>query len=190
MKKARLNFVIATLIVGAMLFSAAGTVRAQNKLPEAVVIVIDGARIQQQSMVGKDVMRQIEALQKKIQTKIEAERDKLQTEGETLQAQFASLTPEQLVPRRRQFDAKVQAFRRMVEEKQQAIQRVLTLANNEIERAMRPILREIMNRKSANFVFDKAQIALSVDSIEVTDEVVEMLDKKLPTFMLDTAGLE
>lgn len=191
MAKQKFKFFLAALILGALGLSAAGELSAQgNSLAPAVVIVIDSAAIQQRSLVGKDITSQIDVLQKRIQTEVDAENNALREEAENLQAQFASMTPEQLVPRQRQYDAKVQAFRRKVEEKQKNIQRTLSLATNEIERAMRPILREIMDQRSANFVFDKAQVALALPSIEVTDLVIEMLDKKLPAHVLDIAGLE
>lgn len=190
MKANNRTLILAATIVGALCLTAPGPARAQqNALPEAVVIIIDGVKITQASLVGQDIARQIDTLRGKIQSDIATEQNQLRAEGEELQGQFSTLPPAQFEPRRRAYDAKVQAFRRKVEEKQAAVQRALSLANNEIERSMRPILREIMNRRSANFVFDKAQIALSGPEIDVSDEVIEMLDKKLPTLTLDIADL-
>ncbi len=190
MKAINRSLILAAAIAGAFCLTASGPARAQqNALPEAVVIIIDGVKITQISLVGQDIARQIETLRGKIESEIAAEQDQLRAEGEELQGQFSVLPPAQFEPRQRAYGAKIQAFRRKVEEKQAAVQRALSLANNEIERSMRPILREIMNRRSANFVFDKAQIALAGPEIEVTDEVIEMLDKKLPTLTLDISEL-
>lgn len=190
MKAKNRTLILAATIAGAFCLTAPGPARAQqNALPEAVVIIIDGVKITQVSLVGQDIARQIETLRGTIETEIAAEQKQLQAEGEELQGQFTVLPPAQFEPRRRAYDTKIQAFRRKVDEKQAVVQRALTLANNEIERSMRPILREIMNRRSANFVFDKAQIALAGPGIDVSDEVIEMLDKKLPTLTLDISGL-
>lgn len=191
MKANNRTLILAATIAGALCLMAPGPARAQqNALPEAVVIIIDGGKITQLSLVGQDIALQIETLRGKIEADITTEQRQLQADGEELQGQFSVLPPAQFEPRRRAYDAKIQAFRRKVEEKQAVVQRALSLANNEIERSMRPILREIMNRRSANFVFDKAQIALSGPEIDVSDEVIEMLDKKLPTLTLDIGELD
>ena len=182
----RLAIVAAMLV--ALLTGGPGAAVAQA-LPPAAVLIIDISRIQSQSLVGQDVQRQVQALRKRLQTELEKKQNEIKAMSDKLQKERASLTQQQFQARAREVDARAQAFNKEVEERQAMVQRALRLADNEIDRALRPILQELMDKKKANFVFDRSQVALAVDSIDVTAEVIKKLDKKLPTLTLDLSDL-
>lgn len=175
--------------LAAALLASGPKVTLAQTLPQAAVLIIDIARIQSQSLVGQDVQRQVKQLRNKLQTELEKKQNDIKAMGEQLQKERASLTQQQFQVRARAVNARADAFNKEVKNRQAIVQRALRLADNAIDRALRPILQEQMAKKKANFVLDRSQIALSIDSIDITKEVIQKLNKKLPTLALDLSEL-
>jgi len=154
--------------------------------PPAVVLTINSNRIQAESLVGQDVTRQVQALQAKFQDEIKKMQTTLQQEAQLLQAQRGSLPAAEFQRRGQALQQQSQEYKRQAQQKQADLQRTLRLAENEMDRSLRPIIRKIMTSKGANFVLDQSQIALANDSIDITASVVEELNKTLPTLTIDT----
>ena len=86
------------------------------------------------------------------------------------------------------FQNAVRAFQRNqqqaeaeLQQKQQSRQAALTQANAELENALRPIVRQLMAEKKANLALDKNVVFDQLDGLDVTTQVIERLNQRLPS---------
>lgn len=155
---------------------------AKGPVPEPVVLVIDKGAILRASKAGQDITNQVRAIAEQAKTEIDPQGRALKSEIDAFKAQAAGMTPEQRQARTNALEAKQRAFEQMAGAKQQRIQMALAGANHEMEKAIGPILKQVMAEHHANLVVDKQIVLLATDSsFDVTKDVVEKLDAVLPS---------
>lgn len=158
----------------------------KGPVPEPVVLVIDKTALLRTSKAGQDITRQVRALADQAKAELDPQGRTLQSEVAALKAQAASLTPEQRQARVTALEQKQQAFQQVAGVKQQRIQMALAAANHEMEKALGPILKQVMADHHGNIVVDKQVVILSTDSsFDVTQEVVQKLDAVLPAVKVE-----
>lgn len=159
---------------------------ARGPVPEPVVLVLDKTALLRASKAGQDITRQIRALADQAKAELDPQGRALQSEVAALKAQAASLTPEQRQARVTALEQKQQAFQQVAGAKQQRIQMALAAANHEMEKALGPILKQVMADHHGNIVVDKQVVILATDSsFDVTQEVVQKLDAVLPSVKVE-----
>ena len=156
-----------------------------QEIPKAVIAVIDTQHIQRTSLAGRDIQVQIDALRSKFQAEMQKEEDSLRAEGEELKRQQAILAPEAFQAKGRAYQQKVQAAQRMAQEKRRQLELALRQAMNQLQRALVPILQEIMDKRKITLIVDKSQVVLQAPGLEITTEVIEELDRRLPSVKVE-----
>lgn len=159
--------------------------------PNAKIIVVDFARVTRESLAGLDIANQLKSNNVKINARAKILQDELRADQENLAKQQQLLTPEeqQNVPESfqnlvRDFQRKQQSAETELQEKQQGRQAALAQANAELENALRPIIRQLMTEKSANLALDKNVVFDQLDGLDVTTQVIERLNQKMPTLKM------
>ena len=159
---------------------------AKGPVPEPVVLVIDKAAILGASKAGQDITSQVRAMAEKAKAEIDPQGRALQAEAATLKSQAAGMTPEQRQSRIGAFEQKQAAFQQMAGAKEQRIKMALAGANHEMEKVLGPILKQVMADHHANLVVDKQAVIMATDSsFDVSQEVVQKLDAKLPSVKVE-----
>jgi Skp family chaperone for outer membrane proteins len=74
-----------------------------------------------------------------------------------------------------------QAFQAKVQKRQEAIQSGLAGARADVERALQPVLEEIMAKRGANLVLDRGLVVFGPTDADITADVVKGLDAAMPT---------
>ena len=184
------KILLTVALVFSAVFSSSLTAQAQNT-PAAKVVVIDFARVTRESLAGLDIGNQIKANNVKVQARAKELQDDLRADQENLAKQQALLTPEeqqnipdsfqQLV---REFQIKQQNAERELQEKQQGRQAAVEQANAEMENALRPIVRQIMTERGANLALDKNVVFDQLDGLDVTTQVIERLNQRMPSLKM------
>lgn len=54
-------------------------------------------------------------------------------------------------------------------------------ANRDLQKVLTPIISDVADKKGVTVVLEKAQIVYQTTGLDITTEVIELLDKKLPT---------
>ncbi len=144
------------------------------------IIVIDRNFILQRSSAGQDMMVQAQNLSKSAETEFKNQETALTTEATQLQQQLAILAPDVRDQKEKEFTTKQQAFQGRVAQRQAEIQAGFNKAARQVELALEPILRTIMNERGANMVIDRSAVILSSVDVDVTPIAVQRLDKALP----------
>ena len=159
---------------------------AKGPVPEPVVLVIDKTALLRASKAGQDISNQIRALADQAKAEIDPSGRALQAEAASLKSQAASMTPEQRQSRVAAFEQKQAAFQQMAGVKQQRVQMALAAANHDMEKAVGPILKQVMADHHGNIVIDKQAVILATDSsFDITQEVVTRLDAVLPSVKVE-----
>lgn len=149
------------------------------------VMVVDVQSLLQNSKAAKMVRDQIEAKRAEYAKEISRQEEALRQERDSLQKQQASLSPEQLNTKGREFQAKVNELDRDVQAKRQALERSNADALQKIQEVMVKIITEIAKDRKANLVFQRSELVLFDQGFDVTDQVLTKLDEQMPTLAVN-----
>jgi Skp family chaperone for outer membrane proteins len=158
--------------------------------PALSVLVVDVQSLLQNSKAAKMVRSQIEQKRAEYAKEISHQEEILRKERDNLQRQQASLTPEQLNHKGREFQQKVNELDRDVQSKRQALEKSNGEALQKLQEAMLKIITGIAKDRKANLVFQRGDLVLFDQAFDVTDEVLQKLDEQLPTLTVNFAKPE
>jgi outer membrane protein len=158
-------------------------------VPAPKILVIERNAILRASKVGQDIVRQVTAYTRSAEGEFRAQGNALQTEGRALQQQVAILAPDVKAKKIRDFQAKQAAFQRKVEARQGLIQGGVFKARQQVEGALGPILKGIMQERGANLLFDRSAVLYSTLNIDITGVAIQRLDQKMPSVKVQLVAL-
>lgn len=154
------------------------------------VMVVDVQALLQNSKAAKMVRGQIEQKRNEYTKEISREEEALRTERDTLQRQQASMSPETLNKKGREFQQKVNDLDRDVQSKRAALEKSNNEALTRIQQSMLKIIADIARQRRANLVLQRTDLVLFDQSFDVTDEVMQKLDEELPVLTVNFATPE
>lgn len=151
------------------------------------VVVIDRIQIVAQSKAGTDIRNKIQGIETAMQTELKPAADKLQADGTAIETKTAGMTPEAM-----RADAslktEVEAYARQANDfnrDRQIASQELALTERqalaEFNKALVPVLREVVAEKGANIILDKSSVVFVDDATDVTATVIAKLDAATPT---------
>jgi outer membrane protein len=149
------------------------------------VMVVDVQALLQNSKAAKMVRSQIEQKRGEYTKDISHQEEALRTERDALQRQQASLSPDALNQKGREFQQKVNDLERNVQGKRQALEKSNGDALSKIQEVMLKIIADIAKQRKANLVFQRADLVLFDQAFDVTDEVLQKLDEQMPALTVN-----
>jgi outer membrane protein len=176
---------IAFIAFGALLahsaLALASTARAASStLPVPNVAVVDYERVLKECEAGKDVVRQIDAYRKEFQAEVRREEDKLRKVEDELKQQRATLPPDDFDKKRRAFEDRVITLQRRAQDSVRALESTFQESINKIHDMLLPQLEELTRKQGYNVVIDKTKVAIVLKTLDVTEEAIAALNKKVP----------
>jgi outer membrane protein len=166
-------------------FATPGTAAS---FPSPKIAVIDRQAILRLSTVGKDIMAQMETLSKQADQEFRGQQQALQLEAQNMQQQTALLSADVRAQKQKDLQAKEQAFQRRVEERQTQLQNALANAQRQVETALNPVLKDLMNQRGANLLLDRSAIMYATIDVDITNDVIARLDQVMPKVKLTLTG--
>ncbi len=157
-----------------------GSVEAQSEGKAPVILIVNRARLIGESKAGKTIPEQAEKVKGTVEKELKAEADKLKTDIEKFQKN-ASLMSEEVRQKTQQELAVRQQVGLPQQAKimEQALTAVLQNARDEVLVESRPILKEIVEKRGATILLDRSAVMYASPETDITDEVLQKLDKKL-----------
>ena len=152
------------------------------------VMVVDVQALLQNSKAAKMVRSQIEQKRGEYTKEISHQEELLRAERDALQRQQASLSPESLNQKGREFQQKVNDLERNVQGKRQALEKSNGDALQKIQEEMLKIIADIAKQRKSNLVFQRSDLVLFDQAFDVTDEVMQKLDEQMPTLTVEFAS--
>ncbi|MBW7836155.1 MAG: OmpH family outer membrane protein [Sphingomonadales bacterium] len=183
MKRLIKSLLAASLMVTAYMASSVGfstTAQAQAMKP-AVIIVIDSRRLFSESLVSKDIRSQLTQVSQTFGAEENATKEKLLKEKEDLDKQRALLPQAAYEQKYNELKNRADQLNRKVDLDQKKLNVTQVRANQALQRVLNPIIAQVADKKGATIVLEKAQIIHQAPGLDVTTEVIELLDKQLPS---------
>lgn len=143
------------------------------------ILSIDPDRLFSQTKLGQSMAAE---LQSEREALIERNREleaQLEAEEKALTELRADSTPEEFRDLADAFDAKVQDIRRESERRARDLERKNSQVRITFMRLVEPVLIEIMRDANATVIMDGRTILLRAGSIDITDQAIRRIDKKL-----------
>jgi Skp family chaperone for outer membrane proteins len=157
--------------------------------PMPKILVIDRAAILRGSVVGQNIMKQVQGLTIAAENGLKAKDAALRQEGAALQQQLAILAPGVKAAKIKAFEAKQAALQGDVQKQQGLIQGGVLVARQQVERALGPILQKIMQERGANLLLDRNAVVLGTVDVDVTGLAITRLNQSLPMVKVTLAPL-
>lgn len=168
------------LSLGALAAPPAPPPKPPAGTPAPKILVIDRAAILRGSVVGQNIMKQVQQLTIAAEGGLKARDAALRQEGAALQQQLAILSPAVKAAKIKAFEAKQAGLQGEVQRQQGLIQGGVLVARQQVERALGPILQKIMAERGANLLLDRNAVVLGTVDVDVTGVAIQRLNQTLP----------
>jgi outer membrane protein len=147
----------------------------------AVVAIIDSRRLFGESLVSKDIREQLMSLNSGLVAKETTTKDALLKEKDELDKQKSIIAQEAYEAKYNVLKQKADKLNRDAEIHRQQMNVAQAKANESLQRVLQPIIAKVAEQRGATIVFEKSQLVWQRDGMDITTEVIETLDKQLPS---------
>ena len=166
--------------IGLVLLLMSGPALALDPLPPAVAAVIDYQRILRDAKAAQGIRSQVEARRQRYQDQIAKEEQRLHEADKELTRQRSLLSSEAFAERRQTFEEDVAAVQRMVQERRRQLDDVSALALAEVRNTLIEVVGELAESAGFNIVLPSSGVLLFSPKIDLTEDVLVLLDQRLP----------
>lgn len=153
---------------------------AMPAMAETNIAIVDIQQIMRDSSAAKSVRTQLESKQKAYQAELKKKEEAMQKEEQSLASQRATLSPEAFEKKVNDFRKKATEMQQDVQKKKAALDKGFEKALNEIQSTVNSIITELAKEKGFNVAIPSGQLLYHEPGMEITSEVLDRLNKKLP----------
>jgi Skp family chaperone for outer membrane proteins len=157
---------------------AAPAASAAQKAPVATVLILDRATVLNQSLAGKSMYAQFNALMDKMEADLAPEGKKLNADLDALEAMPASSA--QREAKIKAVQARRTALEQSMQDRRSAIQAAVRKARAQLEQALKPVLEKIMVEREAVLLLDRGLVIRGGVDADVTALVIQRLNAAVP----------
>lgn len=154
-------------------------------LPPPNVAVIDFKRAVEDSEAGKSVRRQVAERHARIQKEIAESTAELEKTKQELERQRAIFPPEEFKTKWREFQVRVQQYRKSVQIEQKKLDLMMGHNILRVEAKLAEVLQAMAQELGANIVIDagpgRGSVLFADSALVVTAEATKRLNKEMPT---------
>jgi len=161
----------------------------KNSLVRPVIAIVDVQRILEESLAAKSVQKQLETQRSKFQTEIEKEENDLRQSEQELSKSHDQLPTNVYAEREQQLRQRFLSVERHVQARRKVLDQAFTDSMNTVRSNLSEIVEAVAHQHGANIVIVKQQALWADKSLDVTDEVLGRLNKRLPQVTV-TMGAE
>ena len=151
------------------------------------IAVVSMDKIQTEAAVLEDLHKQRASLESKLKSKLEKEQKAIEKEKADIEKSQDILSQDALQRRVVDYQKRVNQFQRNLSENAQAIESAYQDALNTIQKKhLDPIIEGIIAKKNLDLVIDgrMARIGANTNGVDITDEVVKALNKKISSIKM------
>lgn len=164
------------LLVAGMVFPPAATAQMRLGVVQNAVVVVDQEQLFTGSAYGQSIVQQLERDNAALAAENREIERSLADEELELTEQRATLPADEFRQKATAFDEKVVAIRRSQDEKVQALTRLGESEKQRFYQEVLPVLSQVAAQHGAQVVLDKRFVILSVESADLTDAVIALID--------------
>lgn len=147
---------------------------------ETAIGVVDTAKIMRDSKAAQSVRSQLQSKQKAFQAELDAKEKSLLAEDQALAKQQGNVDKAAFEQKVKEFRTKAANAQREVQQKKLAVDKALATSLQNIQQTVIAITKEVAAEKKLNIVLSSAQVLYTDASLDITTEVLNRLNSKLP----------
>ncbi len=171
--------ILSLLLALPLLSLPACRVKAE-RMPAAVVAIVDYQRILRDARAAKSIREQIEERRKKYQQEIREQEKALLERERELSRQRSVLSPEAFQKRRRAFEQEASRVQRLVQERRRELDAASAEAYARIRNVIIEIVGGLARDRGFNLVLPSSAVLLFSPKLDLTEDVLRELDRRLP----------
>ncbi len=152
---------------------------AQDSSPS--IAVVDVQSILRDSKASKSIRPQIENLHATYQAAVRKREGELRKASQDLQRQRAILSPDAFAKKRREYETKARAAQTEFQIRKRQLDSAYNIAIGKVQQSMLVGAAKIANERKLDLVLPKSIIILSAKNLDITKEVLERVNKILPS---------
>lgn len=171
-------FTVAALMTGTV---SLPTVAGAQTLKAATVAILDQRRLFSESLVSQDIRKQLTQFSQTFGNEENNTKAALLKEKEDLEKQKPIIGEAVFEQKFTALKGKADQLNRKMDLHQKQLNVAQMRANRELQKVLLPIITQVSDKKGATVVLEKSQVVHSVAGLDLTTEVVELLNKQLPT---------
>lgn len=175
-----LRFLLALALLAAPAAAPAAAQQAPAPAAAPLILVVDIQAILQESGAAKGIQKQLDAQRETYQKEIASQEERLRAAEQELTKQRAVLSADAFAQKRREFEKQVGDVQRAVQTRRRALDQASQEAMNQVRSTAFEIVTGIASERKATLVLPRHQVLLVEKGLDVTDAVMERLNKRLP----------
>ena len=168
------------IIIAIIFILIPATYSVAENYPNTSIGVLDLNRVLLDAKAAKIAAEEIDKIAKDIEKElISSDEDMINEQNKLIEAQ-SIMAPEAFELKRKEYDEKVQNYNIERQNKLISVEKLIDNSRNEILDKLKPILEEMSDNKGITVILEKGTVLLNAESMDITDEVIKILNKQLP----------
>lgn len=164
-----------------VLWLAPGAAFAAPAKPDPVIRVVDIQEVMEKSTAVQGIRRELDAYRKKYDDEFAAKEKQLKDEERELVRQQTVLDAAAYREKVQAFQVKFADFQRDLKTRQQQLQGAYASALGQVSQQVQKIWAAVAESEGATILLPRGQVLLFQPSYDVTPEVVDRLNKSMPS---------
>lgn len=161
--------------------AAPATSAASPSMPQSMpLLVVDMKRVLDESKAAVNVQKKIEARRSEFQKEIAGREDEIRNEEQDLLQSRGKIEAKVYSERENQLRQKFRDVETYVVERRRVLEQATTDSMGHVRSVLQNILIDIAKKHGASLVLSKQQVLWSQPALDVTDAVLESLNRQLP----------
>ena len=157
--------------------------------PAATIGVLGIPEIMRASTAAQQVEKTIGERREKLNEDAQKEQMVWREMQQSLANDRSKLSPEQIRAKEKELQDRITTAQRTFRDRNRIIQEAGQYGLAQIERMLVGLIRQVAESRGMNLVLHRAQVALNVNEFDITEQVVEQMNKVLPTVALPADGV-
>jgi Skp family chaperone for outer membrane proteins len=143
------------------------------------VVICDVLLVLREAKASQSIREQIDKQRASYQAEIAKQENELRAADQQLASQRAILAPEAFAQRRRDLEKRVGDAQQAVQNRRRSLDQAFTESMQRVEGNMIEVISELARDKNYQVVLPKSQVVIVQTQLDITQEVLQRLNKKL-----------
>ena len=157
--------------------------------PAAVIGVLGIPDIMRASAAAQQIEKLIGERREKLNEDAQKEQAAWRDMQQSLANDRAKLSADQIRTKERELQDRITNAQKQFRDRNRIIQEAGQYGLAQIERMLIAVIRQVAESRGMNLVLHRAQVALNVNEFDITEQVVQQLNKTMPTVVLPPDGV-
>lgn len=168
------------LIVGFMFLGAAPVLGADS----LQIVVIDTQKIYREAEAVKGLQKQIDGQRSTYRDELQKKEESLRSADKELARQRTILSSEAFAQKRRGLEEQIATLQRDIQKRRKVLEKQFAQGMKQVQSVLVEVSQDIAKERNAVLVVEKSAVVLVKPDLEITQEALKRLNKKLPKISL------